>query len=441
MKRIPAFAGIALFALAGLAKGVTYPGAAPCNTTLQACIDATAAGSTIDIATNGPINESPTIAKSLTLDAATGFAPAFGPFSLFLLGGGTTAATIVIDGLTINGEVRALPGTGDLSVRITNNTITVASSFGLGIEVSSGTFPPYGNVDAEIDNNVVTVTGSSPSDQCGGISLGLIFDSGTTHGVIRNNHVNVTNCGEGTAILAISGPGETMTADIIGNVVNATGTDDGIEVRNQFDAAQPSLIKARVINNVVFGQVNVAGFPGAIVVSADGGQPVQALVLNNTVAFNESGIGVGGRADLGATITGLMANNIAAFNSQQDITVESDFAASFANRNNLFFGPGSSFFTAGPGTKHEDPAFVSPTDLRLQGASPALNAGSNADVPGDIGTDVTGAPRIQAGVVDMGAYEGASAGSSGIPTLSPLILLGLAALLGAAGAMMLRRPA
>jgi hypothetical protein len=230
-----------------------------------------------------------------------------------------------------------------------------------------------------------------------------------------------------------------MTADIIGNIVNATGTDDGIEARNFFDAAQPSLLKARIINNVVFGQVDVAGFPGAIVVSADGGQPIQALVLNNTVSNNESGIGVGGRADLGATITGLMANNIAAFNTKQDISVESDFAGSFANRNNLFFGPGSSFFTAGPGTKHEDPAFVSTTDFRLKGTSPALNAGSNGDVPGDISTDVTGAPRIQAGVVDMGAYEGASAGSTGIPALSPPLLLGLAALLGAAGFSILRR--
>src|SRR6476660_9809602 len=123
MKRIPAFAGVAVFALAGLAKGVTYPGAAPCNTTLQACIDGTAAGSTIDIATNGPINESPTIGKSLTLDAAPGFTPSFGPFSFFFLGGNTSAATIVLDGLTIDGEVRASPGTGDLSVRITNNTI------------------------------------------------------------------------------------------------------------------------------------------------------------------------------------------------------------------------------------------------------------------------------------------------------------------------------
>jgi hypothetical protein len=68
-----------------------------------------------------------------------------------------------------------------------------------------------------------------------------------------------------------------------------------------------------------------------------------------------------------------------------------------------------------------------------------LNAGSNSDVPGDISTDLAGAPRIQAGVVDMGAYEGAGAGPSGIPTLSPPMLLGLAALLGAAGYAILRR--
>lgn len=45
--------------------------------------------------------------------------------------------------------------------------------------------------------------------------------------------------------------------------------------------------------------------------------------------------------------------------------------------------------------------------LQLKSISPAINAGSNSLVPGGITTDITGAQRIQAGAVDMGAYESA----------------------------------
>ena len=44
-------------------------------------------------------------------------------------------------------------------------------------------------------------------------------------------------------------------------------------------------------------------------------------------------------------------------------------------------------------------------DLRLTGNSPAIDAGANASVPGDVTTDITGGPRIVGQTVDMGAYE------------------------------------
>lgn len=60
---------------AALAAQQVFPGPAPCDTTLQACIDGAAPGDVIALATDGPIAESLQIGKSLTLRASTGFAP------------------------------------------------------------------------------------------------------------------------------------------------------------------------------------------------------------------------------------------------------------------------------------------------------------------------------------------------------------------------------
>jgi hypothetical protein len=62
----------------------------------------------------------------------------------------------------------------------------------------------------------------------------------------------------------------------------------------------------------------------------------------------------------------------------------------------------------GPGNIDADPLFVQPgtDDLRLSFGSPCVDAGNNSAVPPGITTDLAGGPRIQGGVVDMGAYEG-----------------------------------
>lgn len=48
-------------------------------------------------------------------------------------------------------------------------------------------------------------------------------------------------------------------------------------------------------------------------------------------------------------------------------------------------------------------------DLRLRNDSPCLNAGFNSIIPSGVNSDLAGNPRIQAGVVDLGVYEGAFA--------------------------------
>ena len=69
----------ALVCMPAVASAVTrtWPGAAPCNGTLQACVNAAANGDRIEIATAGPIDEFLTLAnRSLSLVAAAGFHPA-----------------------------------------------------------------------------------------------------------------------------------------------------------------------------------------------------------------------------------------------------------------------------------------------------------------------------------------------------------------------------
>jgi predicted outer membrane repeat protein len=62
------------------------------------------------------------------------------------------------------------------------------------------------------------------------------------------------------------------------------------------------------------------------------------------------------------------------------------------------------------GNKITDPLFVNPSegDFRITAESPVLNGGDNDNVPDWLTTDYSGASRILASYVDMGAYEGAT---------------------------------
>jgi hypothetical protein len=107
----------------------TWPGPAPCNTTLQACIVGADAGDAVEVASNGTIVESLEIfGKSLTLRAAAGFSPVLqaGAFSDSIDAFGADAqVAIVIEGLTIrDGTITAYQrGSGPFGVTIRGNLI------------------------------------------------------------------------------------------------------------------------------------------------------------------------------------------------------------------------------------------------------------------------------------------------------------------------------
>jgi hypothetical protein len=92
------------------------------------------------------------------------------------------------------------------------------------------------------------------------------------------------------------------------------------------------------------------------------------------VALGRTGIFAGGRTDLGATIAGVIANNILAFNTSYDLGIDPGLAV--ANDHNLVTSTGGYGFDAGFGTIVGDPLFVNAGggDFHLTRASLAVGA-------------------------------------------------------------------
>ncbi|MBL4773341.1 MAG: hypothetical protein JKX98_06995 [Alcanivoracaceae bacterium] len=100
MKKIMSFL---LFFTATTHAFTIWPNAAaPCNGTLQACIDGSPEGEFIEIQTNGPINEDIFTNKVVSLVAGSGYKPVFTEFnSIFIQSGAATSRSVTVKGLTL----------------------------------------------------------------------------------------------------------------------------------------------------------------------------------------------------------------------------------------------------------------------------------------------------------------------------------------------------
>jgi hypothetical protein len=106
-----------------------FPG---CASTLQACIDAAAPGDVVRIATGDPIEQSASVRRSLTLEAAPGVRPTFRAGSSVFVGPlGDATADITVRGLTLErGQIQVQQGsTGALHVALVDNVIQDSRTF------------------------------------------------------------------------------------------------------------------------------------------------------------------------------------------------------------------------------------------------------------------------------------------------------------------------
>jgi hypothetical protein len=229
---------------------LTYPGPAPCHTTLQSCIDSAAAGDVVEIATNSPIDESPELKTSLVLTAA-GFTPVLkGPNSILATSSGTTDNDFTIQGITIeNGIILVAHGsTGALNVSIIGNIILEGFITNPTILIRAGNVNPpvMGNITFSILNNRITVP---MEHQINGISI-QSGNNPTATGVIKGNVIIMEGADQGAAIDLANGD-QTLIVDVIGNMISGTSYDEGISV---FQFSPSGSTSVRIQNNLITGQ-------------------------------------------------------------------------------------------------------------------------------------------------------------------------------------------
>jgi hypothetical protein len=231
--------------------------------------------------------------------------------------------------------------------------------------------------------------------------------------------------------LALTGCSFVGNTAVVGAGAVLSMSDDGSDFWGTFVA-----IDCVFVNN---GVTETAG--GALAIGHGEGTYVNCLIAGNTAGPMAGGIAEG--CDYATLINCVISQNEAGegggamVGNQETVVVNSTIAGNLGggfgggNRTEGFplFGncilwgnspyqvedPGVTVVYSdveggwpGIGNIDADPLFVQPgTDnVRLSIGSPCVNAGTNAAVPPGITTDIDGNPRIQGGVVDMGAYEG-----------------------------------
>lgn len=366
------------------AATLTYPGAAPCNTTLQACITGAASGDTIEIATNDRIDETLTVDKTLTLTSFAGFTGLIGSDNELLPneitvenpGSGITIDVLFSNLNFDNGEIY-VSFSGDNDHRFTlqdsilydNKDHNNDSALDINVRVNS---------TVVIERNQITSAGP-------GINVSGSFALGYSASVsLINNEITGANPGYSYQGIQIRNDGfGDLSVDVLSNLIYSVGgcycgSNSGLDIYNNSTGD----LLVNVLNNTIW-DVQAAGV-GLYVNNPSGGTNTINF-YNNTISGG-SGYGI----YLPAVTASLILNN----------------------SNNNFFGNVDGEFwngyTPGAGNVSVDPGFQDAEggDFRLADDSALIDAGTS-DINGATFSDddIFGNTRVIGDSVDIGAAE------------------------------------
>lgn len=409
---------LAATALAGLllasvgatqAATLTWPGAAPCNNTLQACIDGTANGDRIEIATDTVDEDISLYDKDRTLAPTVGYHPAFGPGHWLSITSSSISGdrNVAVSGLSFtDGYVYVnYRGSGTSNIDLRGLSLTYAgspTSNYIRVEAQSGT------MNAMVYDNRVT---SVPPAAFGGM-ITLAAHGGTLNGDAYFNHVKsvTADLTPGAGILAdYAGTGSTGTARIFGNEVRGAFGFGSIVASEGLGSADPVSFNVRAYSNVVVGNDSADAIGLRYLVNAGA---LNAQAVENTVTRVTWGLYAGpySGAPAASRITGLMSSNLVRANI--GLYIDAAHAPAMTNDYNLI-NSGSNLATLGVHSITTDAKLVSDDNPRLRNDSPGIDASDNATV--GLGIIFNGLPVLDAdglrrlkgagGIGDIGAYE------------------------------------
>ena len=409
------FLAFVLLPAAAIATTRTWPGAAPCATTLQACVDGATNGDRIEIATNTAIAEDISLYnRSLTLTAADGYTPNFGPNHWLSVTSAPVAGDLQVSVSRLSftdGYVFAnYNGAGTATYDLRELTLTrVVSDVANYIEVDANN----GTTNATLYDNRLTGVPSS-------LNSGLIqlTNSGATlNATAYYNHVTSTSAASvnGAGIFvdvhANGGTGGGGTIKLHGNEVRGGFYRAGIFVSEGLFTTTASTVTARVYNNVsICADTSSAGTGGSGIGFVANNGSINAQAINNTASRCYYGLsalqwsGGGG----GASISGTFNNNLViAYNG---LALAPSVPGSRSNDYNLINATTSSV-AYGSHTLTAPAQLVLDTQPRLRPTSPAIDAADSATLGfgllfnGLPTNDADGLRRFKGASADIGAYE------------------------------------
>ena len=395
----------------------TWPSTAPCNGTLQACVDASAANDTVQVAQNA-VDETILLNKPFTLRPARGYRPVFAA-------GRVIAGTVdapgswlwQVEDMTLQQGFISLNITGGsmATVRITGNRVlgelSGAAQISLHKNAAATTTMNY-----TLSRNVLTYYWNTVD---GALRAALqVLDRGTgiSSGRIADNRV--TARGDQSIGLLVDTQDRGHRVEMLGNQVIGGHAGSILLRQGSLVAATGGALRALVINNVVYSEVAGSGHADGINIDIyDGSADLD--VVNNTVTDAFYGVSV--FVETGATALGEVSSNLFAHLGARGLQ-RVGAVASIGDANNLFFMSNETAATPGlnPSSLFVDPMLRrSPGDAHLRPGSPAIDRLPSAalmellaseGLPLDL-TDGDGLRRVKQGgtggpgVLDIGALE------------------------------------